>query len=74
MMILAKSLSGHNLKGDHWNAPDFGMRKLLNGVHVCAKFHENWKESGFFVDLAWNDWHRAGIKEGILAILQLRKC
>jgi len=32
------------------------VRKFLNGVHVCTKFHENWKGWGFFfVDLAWND-------------------
>ena len=32
------------------------MRKFLDRVHVCAKFHENRKESGFFfVDLVWND-------------------
>jgi len=32
----------------------FGMRKLLNRIHVWAKFHENPRESGFFVDLVWN--------------------
>jgi len=32
------------------------VRKILDMVHVCAKFHENRKGSGFFfVDLAWND-------------------
>ena len=32
------------------------MRKFLDRVHVCAKFHENRKGSGFFfVDLVWND-------------------
>ena len=32
------------------------MRKFLEMVHVCAKFHENQKGSGFFfVDLVWND-------------------
>ena len=56
MTILTKSLSGHNLKGDYWNALNFVVRKFLNGVHVCTKFHENWKGWGFFfVDLAWND-------------------
>jgi len=48
MTILAKSLSGHNLKGDHWNVPNFVVRKFLNGVHVYTKFHENWKGWGFF--------------------------
>jgi len=41
MTILAKSLSGHNLKGDHRNATNFVVKKFLNGVHVCTKFHEN---------------------------------
>ena len=32
------------------------MRKFLDGVHVCANFHENQKGSRFFfVDLVWND-------------------
>jgi len=53
MAILAKSSSGHNLKGDHWNVPNFAVRKFLNGVHVCTKFHENWKELGFFL-LIWH--------------------
>ena len=49
-------MSGHNLKGDQRNEINFGVRKFLDRVHVCAKFHENRKGSGFFfVDLLWND-------------------
>ena len=33
----------------------FGVIEFLNGLHTCAKFHENQKGSRFFVDLAWND-------------------
>jgi len=56
MAILAKRLSGHNLKGDYWNALNSVMRKFLNEVLVCTIFHKNWKGWGFFVvDLTWND-------------------
>jgi len=35
---------------------NFSVRNFLYRVHICAKFHENHKESGFFfVDLVWND-------------------
>ena len=27
---------------------DFVVRKFVNKVHVCTKFHENWKGWGFF--------------------------
>ena len=56
MKFSTETLSGHNLKGDQCNEPNFGVRKFLDRVHVCAKFHENRKGSGFFfVDLVWND-------------------
>ena len=45
MTILAKSLSGYNLTGDHWDLPKFKLDPCLS---------ENWKRSGV-VDLAWND-------------------
>ena len=36
------------------------MRKFLCRVHVCAKFHENPRGSGFFyADLVWNDPNRS---------------
>ena len=48
--ISAEALSGHNLiKGDQCNEPNFGVRKFLERVHVCAKFHENRKGSRFFI-------------------------
>ena len=32
------------------------MIEFFNGLHICAKFHENQKGSRlFFVDLAWNN-------------------
>ena len=56
MKFLMESSTGHNLKGDQWNQPNFGVGKFLYRAHVCAKFHENRKGSGFFfVDLVWND-------------------
>ena len=55
MTVFAKSLSCHNLKEDHWNVPNFGIRKFLNGVHVFTKFHENWQDQDFF-DLAYMEW------------------
>ena len=42
-----------NLKEDGCNEPNFGVRKFLDRVHVCAKFHEN--QIFFVVDLVWND-------------------
>ena len=56
MKFLTEILSGHNLKGDQRNKSTFGVRKFLDKVNACAKFHENRKGSGFFfVDLVWND-------------------
>ena len=37
------------------NQPNFGARKFLCRVNVCAKFNENPRGSGFFVDSVWND-------------------
>ena len=56
MEIYTEILSGHNLKGGQWNELNFVVRKFLYKVNICAKFHKNWKESGyFFGDLVWND-------------------
>jgi len=52
MKIYAEILSGHNLKRGQWNELNFGVSKFLYWVHICAKFHENWKGSGFFL-LIW---------------------
>jgi len=54
MTVLAKSLSGHNLKGDHWNTLNFVVRKFLNGVHVCTKIERG---EDFFL-LIWHGMTR----------------
>jgi len=46
----------HNLKGRSMKCDKFCCEKFLNGVHVCTKFHENWKGWGIFFCWFGMEW------------------
>ena len=52
MKFSIETLSGHNLKGDQCNEPNFGVRKFLDRVHVYVKFHEIERGPNFLL-LIW---------------------
>ena len=54
MAILAKNLSGHNLREDHWIVPNVGLRKFSMFVPNLMKI-ERGQDFYFFIDLEWND-------------------
>jgi len=49
MTILAKSLSGHNLEGDHWNALNFLWENFSMGSMFVPNFIKIERGEGFFL-------------------------
>jgi len=53
MAILAKSLSGHNLKGDHWNAKNLLWESFSMGSMFIPNFKKIKRGEDFFL-LIWH--------------------